>query len=69
VKAIMAACACAGPLMGAPRALADPALDLESLTVAQMQQQMAAGQLTSVQLARAYLNRIAAVNSRTPTSR
>src|SRR5690242_11577654 len=68
VKSMIAACLCAGLVAAAApaRALADPALDLENLTVAQMQQQMAAGQLTSVQLTRAYLNRIAAVNSRGP---
>jgi Asp-tRNA(Asn)/Glu-tRNA(Gln) amidotransferase A subunit family amidase len=68
VKAMIAACLCAGLVVAAvpARAVADPALDLENLTVAQMQQQMAAGQLTSVQLTRAYLNRIAQVNSRGP---
>src|SRR5690242_1254308 len=68
VKSTIAACLCAGLVAAAvpARAAADPALDLENLTVARMQQQMAAGQLTSVQLTRAYLNRIARVNSRGP---
>ncbi len=68
MKAMIAACLCAGLVVAAvpARAMAGPALDLENLTVAQMQQQMAAGQLTSVQLTRAYLNRIAQVNSRGP---
>ena len=37
-----------------------------ALTVSELQQKMAAGQLTSVQLTRAYINRIAAVNARGP---
>src|SRR4051794_1240480 len=54
-------------LAGAPAArAADPPLDLERLSVADMQSKMAAGQLTSVQLTRAYINRIAAVNARGP---
>src|SRR5690348_15467201 len=53
-------------LVAAPAWAADPALDLERLTVADAQTKMAAGQLTSVQLTRAYINRIAAVNSRGP---
>ena len=40
--------------------------DLERVTVAELQTQMAAGQLTSVQLTRAYIDRIAAVNARGP---
>jgi amidase len=40
------------------------ALDLERLTVADAQTQMAAGRLTSVQLTRSYIDRIAAVNAR-----
>ena len=40
--------------------------DLERVTVAELQSQMAAGQLTSVQLTRAYIDRIAAVNARGP---
>src|SRR4051795_9026555 len=54
-------------LAGAPAArAADPPLDLERLSVADMQSKMAAGQLSSVQLARAYIDRIAAVNARGP---
>src|SRR3954447_26358886 len=45
---------------------ADPPLDLERLTVSDLQQRIAAGELTSVQLTRAYINRIAAVNARGP---
>src|SRR3954469_7625921 len=45
---------------------ADPPLDLERLTVSDLQQRIAAGELTSVQLTRAYINRIAAVNARAP---
>src|SRR5829696_6527980 len=49
-----------------PAIAADPPLDLERLTVAEIQTKMAAGQLTSVQVTRAYINRIAAVNARGP---
>jgi Asp-tRNA(Asn)/Glu-tRNA(Gln) amidotransferase A subunit family amidase len=55
------ACAVACLLLAAP---ARAALDLERLTVADAQSQMAAGQLTSVKLTRAYIDRIAAVNNR-----
>src|SRR3954451_15801346 len=51
-------------LVAAPANAADPALDLERLSVSDAQTKMAAGQLTAVQLTRAYINRIAAVNSR-----
>ena len=50
---------------GPRRATAAPP-DLERATVAELQSQMAAGQLTSVQLTRAYIDRIAAVNARGP---
>src|ERR1700754_2885535 len=55
-------------MLVAPRAAeaADPPLDLERLTVADLQQKLAAGQVTSVQITRAYNNRIAAVNARGP---
>src|SRR3954449_11590363 len=53
-------------LVAAPAWAADPALDLERLAVSDAQTKMAAGQLTSVQLTRAYINRIAAVNARGP---
>ncbi|WP_196807175.1 amidase family protein [Candidatus Solirubrobacter pratensis] len=58
------ACAVACMLAAAPARAAGQALDLERLTVADAQAQMAAGELTSVQLTRAYIDRIAAVNSR-----
>ena len=38
--------------------------DLERITVAELSSKMAAGQLTSVQATRAYINRIAATNAR-----
>src|SRR4051794_1332247 len=53
-------------LVAAPARAADPPLDLERLSVSDTQTKMAAGQLTSVQLTRAYINRIAATNSRGP---
>ena len=43
-----------------------PVLDLEQLTGLQAEQLMAAGKLTSVQLTRAYLDRIDALNKRGP---
>src|ERR1700754_2748897 len=43
-----------------------PDLDLETLTGAQAEKMMARGQLTSVQLTRAYLARIDALNKRGP---
>jgi amidase len=49
-----------------PVAKKPPVLDLETLTGAQAEQMMASGQLTSVQLARAYLNRIDALNKEGP---
>ncbi|MDA0179593.1 amidase family protein [Solirubrobacter phytolaccae] len=61
------ACALVGLLLVAvPAKAAAPALDLERLTVSELQTKMAAGQLTSVQLTRAYVDRIAAVNARGP---
>src|SRR4051795_7486798 len=61
---VLAGLAC---LAGAPAArAADPPLDLERLSVSDAQTKMAAGQLTSVQLTRAYINRIAATNTRGP---
>ena len=53
------------PLAASP-ASADPILNLETLTGPQAEQMMAAGQLTSVQLVRAYIARIAALNKRGP---
>src|SRR3954470_9600213 len=50
----------------APARAADPPLDLERASVADLQAKMAAGQLTSVQLTRSYIDRIAAVNARGP---
>src|SRR4051794_19439875 len=53
-------------VVAAPARAADPPLDLERATVSELQSKMAAGELTSVQLTRAYINRIAAVNARGP---
>src|SRR6476646_11957181 len=67
MKRLSLACVITGLLLAAaPARAADPPLDLERLSVADMQSKMAAGQLTSVQLTRAYINRIAAVNARGP---
>jgi len=57
------------PPLAAPataRAAGPPTLNLETLTGAQAEQLMAAGTLTSVQLTRAYLDRIRALNKRGP---
>ena len=43
-----------------------PVLDLETLTGMQAEQMMASGQLTSVELAKAYIERIEALNKRGP---
>jgi Asp-tRNA(Asn)/Glu-tRNA(Gln) amidotransferase A subunit family amidase len=51
-------------LTAAPAAAAPP--DLERLTVAELQAKMTAGELTSVELTKAYLERIAALNARGP---
>ena len=53
-------------LAPAAASAADPVLDLENLTGLQAEQMMASGQLTSVQLTRAYINRIVALNKRGP---
>src|SRR5262245_14236839 len=67
MKVLSLVCVIAGLLCAAvPARAADPPLDLERLTVADIGTKMAAGQLTSVQLTRAYLNRIAATNARGP---
>ena len=67
MKSLSLAVAIAGLLLlASPAVAADPVLDLERLTVAELQTKMAAGQLTSVQATRAYIDRIAAVNARGP---
>src|SRR3954447_12217335 len=55
-----------GLLSTASVASADPLLDLENLSGAQAEQMLKSGQLTSVQLTRAYLARIAAINKAGP---
>ncbi|HEX4344801.1 MAG TPA: amidase family protein [Solirubrobacteraceae bacterium] len=52
--------------VAAPASAADPVLDLETLTGAQAEHMMQDGTLTSVQLTRAYINRIAALNKSGP---
>ncbi len=67
MKLVSTVCVLAGLLLAAsPAAAAEPALDLERITVAELSAKMAAGQLTSVQATRAYINRIAATNARGP---
>jgi amidase len=67
VKLVSTVCVLAGLLLAAsPASAADPLLDLERITVAELSAKMAAGQLTSVQATRAYINRIAATNARGP---
>jgi amidase len=53
-------------LAGAAPATAAPPLDLERVTVAELQSKMAAGELTSVTLTNAYIRRIAALNNSGP---
>jgi amidase len=53
----------AGPLSDA---LVPPPLDLQRLTIAEVQRRFAAGTLTSAQLVRAYLDRIRFVNAQGP---
>ncbi len=60
------ACAVASMLAGAPPASADPILDLETLDGPTAKAMMEDGELTSVQLTRAYIARIAALNKRGP---
>ena len=60
------ACLMTGLLLAGAPAASAAVPDLERATVAELQTQMAAGQLTSVQLTRAYIDRIAAVNARGP---
>ncbi len=59
-------CALAGALAGAAPASADPVLDLETLDAPTAERMMEDGELTSVQLTRAYIARIAALNKRGP---
>ncbi len=59
-------CALAGALAGAAPASADPVLDLETLDGPTAERMMEDGELTSVQLTRAYIARIAALNKRGP---
>jgi amidase len=59
-------CALAGALAGAGPASADPVLDLETLDGPTAERMMEDGELTSVQLTRAYIARIAALNKRGP---
>ena len=68
VKTVRVACLLAVLLLVGPQTAhaADPALDLERLTVSELQQKLAAGEVTSVQVTRACINRIAAVNARGP---
>jgi amidase len=50
----------------APSMAADPVLDLETLSGVEAEKMMEDGDLTSVQLTRAYIKRIAAINKRGP---
>jgi amidase len=54
-------------LLAAPAAARGPALDLERTAATELAARMEAGRLTSVELTRAYLDRIAAVNRRGPS--
>jgi Asp-tRNA(Asn)/Glu-tRNA(Gln) amidotransferase A subunit family amidase len=67
-RRLLASALTAATLLAAPAApaSADPVLDLESLTGLQATKMMRAGELTSVQLTRAYIARIEALNKRGP---
>jgi uncharacterized protein (UPF0297 family) len=58
--------ATAGLLSSTSAAQADPTPDLETLTGTQAEQMLHSGQITSVQLVRAYMARIAALNKSGP---
>lgn len=64
----LAVCAAVGATLAvaAPMAGAAPVLDLETLTAPQAAAMMESGELTSVELTRAYLSRIEALNKRGP---
>src|SRR5215203_4032146 len=63
----LAALACAlGAICATPAQAAEPILDLETLDGPTAEAMMANGTLTSVQLTRAYIARIAALNKRGP---
>ncbi|MEY2516036.1 MAG: amidase, partial [bacterium] len=64
-RRLLASAATLFAVQAAPAA-ADPVLDLESLTGAHAEQMMASGELTSVQLTKAYIARIEALNKRGP---
>ncbi len=66
VLAALTSLACLLAVTAAPASAADPVLDLESLTGLQALKMMEDGDLTSVQLTRAYMLRIAALNKRGP---
>lgn len=55
-----------GAASAAPALAADPVLDLEKLDAPALEKMMEDGKLTSVQLTRAYIKRIAALNKRGP---
>ena len=65
-RLVATALAVIGLLSCTSAAKADPTLDLENLTGSQAEQMLQAGQVTSVQLVRAYMARIAALNKSGP---
>jgi Asp-tRNA(Asn)/Glu-tRNA(Gln) amidotransferase A subunit family amidase len=65
-RALVAAVVAVGAGSGAARAAADAPPDLEATSATQLEAMMASGQITSYQLTRDYLARIAAVNQRGP---
>jgi Asp-tRNA(Asn)/Glu-tRNA(Gln) amidotransferase A subunit family amidase len=66
IRAVRALILAVAILLPAAAPAAAAPLDLERVTVADLQAKMAAGELTSVALTKAYLERIAALNNRGP---
>ncbi len=66
VRRVALVCALASALWAAPAQAADPVLDLETLDGLTAEKMMEDGTLTAVQLTRAYIARIAALNKRGP---
>jgi len=65
-RSLIVACAAVALLAASPAAAAEPVVDLERATVAELQARMQARTLTSEGLTRLYMDRIAALNASGP---